>query len=63
MEQTRPTIERVWLSQKQASEYTGLNRTTLWRAVRDGELRAGRVGRAVRFERRELDRWLRGDEE
>jgi len=57
-----PTIERVWLTYAEASEYTGLDRTTLWRAVRRNELRAGGAGRAVRFERLELDRWLRGDE-
>jgi excisionase family DNA binding protein len=47
------------MSYEQASEHTGLERTTIYRAVRSGKLRAGGVGRAVRFERSELDRWLR----
>ena len=60
---TTTATERTWMSYAEAEEYTGLERTTLWRAVRAGELRSGGVGRAVRFEKAELDRWLRGDEE
>ena len=56
-------LEKVWLTTQEACEYAGgLHRTTLWRAVKRGGLRAGGVGRAVRFEKAELDRWLRGDE-
>jgi excisionase family DNA binding protein len=62
VEHTTPTVERAWLTYVQASEYTALDRTTLWRAVQRNELRAGGVGRAVRFERAELDRWIRGGE-
>lgn len=47
----------------QAAVYTGLDRTTIWRAVRRGDLKAGGSGRAVRFERTELDRWLRGGDQ
>ncbi len=56
MERTA-TIERMWMSYEQAAEYTGYDRTTLWRAVKRGELRIG----APRFERAELDAWLRGE--
>jgi excisionase family DNA binding protein len=56
----KPT-ERVWMSREQAANYTGLDKVTLWRAVRAGKLRAGGYGRAVRFERVELDRFMRGD--
>lgn len=59
--QTAEAPERTWLTYGQAEEYTGLERTTLWRAVRRGELRTGGAGRAVRFERAELDRFMRGD--
>ncbi len=53
------SIERVWLSPREASAYTGLDKVTLWRARKRGELRAGGAGRAVRFEKTELDRWMR----
>ncbi len=50
---------RIWLNYEQAAEYCGVERTTLWRAVKRGALRAGGVGRAIRFERTELDRFMR----
>jgi excisionase family DNA binding protein len=53
----------VWLNTREAADYCGMHVTTLWRAVKRGELKAGGVGRAVRFHRDELDRWLRGDEQ
>lgn len=56
------TEQRTWMSYEQSAEYCGVERTTIWRAVKRGELRAGGVGRAVRFERAELDRWMRGEE-
>lgn len=58
MEQAVAT-ERTWMNYQEAAEYTGLDRVTIWRAVKRGELRAGGLVRAVRFERAELDRWLR----
>lgn len=51
--------ERVWFDTAGAAEYAGVNPSTLWRARQRGELRAGGVGRSVRYERSELDRWLR----
>ncbi len=63
-EQLTEVPEPVWMTYEQAAQYCGVDRTTLWRAVKRGELRAGGVGRAVRFERGELDRLMRssGDE-
>jgi excisionase family DNA binding protein len=52
------TVERAYLSYSEAERYTGLNRVTLWRAVRAGGLRADGSGRAVRFHRDELDRFM-----
>jgi excisionase family DNA binding protein len=60
--QSTEVAERVgetWLTYEQASAHCGLDRVTLWRAVKRGDLHAGGAGRAVRFERAELDRWMR----
>lgn len=62
MNQTPTVPEKVWFTYSEAEGYTGLERTSMWKAVRRGTLRAGGVGRAIRFEKRELDRWMRGDE-
>ena len=62
-EQAVETTERTWLTRQQAADYCAVHPVTLWRAVRRGELRSGGVGRAVRFEKAELDRWLRGEKE
>ena len=53
--------ERPWLSYREAEAYIGVERTTIWRAVRAGKLRPGRAGRAVRFHRDDLDAWLRSE--
>ena len=41
-----------------AERYTGLNRVTLWKRVRSGELRAWKVGSAVRFRLADLDAFM-----
>lgn len=61
METTATITERTWMSYAEAGKYTGYDRTTLWRVVKRGELRIGGTPGAPRFERRELDRWMRGE--
>ncbi len=55
-------VEREWLNYPEAERLAGLSRTTLWRLVGGGEIKAARVGRAVRISRRSLEeymeRWL-----
>jgi excisionase family DNA binding protein len=51
-------VVRTYLSYSEAEQYTGLNRVTLWRAVRAGALRADGPAGAIRFHRAELDRWM-----
>lgn len=41
-----------------AEEYTTLHRVTLWRAVRDGKLKASGYGRAVRFHIEDLKAFM-----
>jgi excisionase family DNA binding protein len=42
-------ITREWVTYKQAEELSGLSRTTLWKLLSAGEIKAARVGRAVRI--------------
>lgn len=53
-----PAVERMYFNYTEAEKYTGLHRVTLWRAVRDGHLKAAGFGTAVRFNRDELDRFM-----
>ena len=51
-------IVREWLTYKEAEQLVGLSRTTLWKLLSAGEIKAARVGRAVRINRRSLDGYL-----
>jgi excisionase family DNA binding protein len=53
-----PVKTSPYLTYAEAAAYCRLDRTTLWRAVRAGDLRADGSGRAVRFHRKELDRFM-----
>ena len=52
-------VTREWVTYKQAEELSGLSRTTLWKLLSAGEIKAARVGRAVRINRRST-RWVPG---
>jgi excisionase family DNA binding protein len=51
-------ITPTWLSYSEAQRLVGLGRTTLWQLVSSGEVKAARVGRAVRLNRQSLERYL-----
>ena len=51
-------ITREWVTYKQAEELSGLSRTTLWKLLSAGEIKAARVGRVVRINRHSLDEYL-----
>jgi excisionase family DNA binding protein len=51
-------VEPAYLNYAEAERFTGLHRVTIWRAVRQGELKASGGGRGVRFSRDELRRWM-----
>jgi excisionase family DNA binding protein len=51
-------VNREWLTYKEAEELSGLSRTTLWKLLGAGEIKAARVGRAVRINRRSIDDYL-----
>jgi excisionase family DNA binding protein len=51
-------VTREWVTYKQAEDLSGLSRTTLWKLLSASEIKAARVGRAVRINRRSLDEYL-----
>jgi excisionase family DNA binding protein len=55
-----PTVEREWLSYREAEVYSGLSRTTLWKLVGAREIKAARVGRAVRLSKRSIQEYMEG---
>ncbi len=54
-------IVREWLTYKEAEQFVGLSRTTLWKLLGTGEIEYRRVGRAVRINRASLEAYMRGD--
>ena len=48
-----------WVTYRQAEQYSGLSRTTLWRVVSAGEIEAAKVERAVRIDRERLDAYMK----
>ena len=52
-------ITREWVTYKQAEELSGLSRTTLWKLISAGQIKAARVGRAVRINRESLNTYMR----
>lgn len=53
------TVESPYLTYEEAAQYTNVSSVTLWRAVRDRHLKPAGPGRAVRFHKDELDRFMR----
>jgi excisionase family DNA binding protein len=53
------TVQRSYFTYDEAADYTNVSSVTLWRAVRDGRLKPAGPGRAVRFHKGELDRFMR----
>ena len=51
-------VTREWVTYKQAEELSGLSRTTLWKLLSTSEIKAARVERAVRINRRSLNEYL-----
>ena len=56
--QTEQATSERYLNYEQATRYTGLSKTTIWRAYRNGELVASEAGRGIRFDIQELDKWM-----
>lgn len=52
-------LPRNWLTYAEAQMVSGLGRTTLWRLVGAGEIKAAHVGRAIRLDRHSLEEFMR----
>jgi excisionase family DNA binding protein len=52
------TARREWLNYRDAAEFTGLGRTTLWTLASTGQVRVAKVGAAVRFSRKSLQEFM-----
>ena len=54
----KTVIMPAWLDYKQAEAYASLSRTTLWELMNRGEIKAARIGRAVRIQRDSLEKFM-----
>jgi len=60
VDQSRP-IETPYLTSEQAVAYLGLPSVgALYHHIRENRLPVRRIGRSLRFDKRELDQWLAG---
>ncbi|HOV90473.1 MAG TPA: helix-turn-helix domain-containing protein [Syntrophorhabdaceae bacterium] len=48
-----------WLTIEELAEYLKIGRTKLYRMAQDGEIPASKVGNQWRFDREEIDRWMK----
>jgi excisionase family DNA binding protein len=60
MDVTQEWVRQEWVSYPEAEKYCGLSHTTLWRYVKNGEIRAARVGRSVRIHLPSLREFMEG---
>jgi excisionase family DNA binding protein len=58
MESVGSQWKREWLSYREASALVGLSRGTLHKLISNGEVRATKVGKAVRLNRSSLESWM-----
>ena len=54
----KTVIMPAWLDYKQAEAYSSLSRTTLWELINRREIKAARIGRAVRIQRDSLENFM-----
>jgi len=51
-------VEAEWLRYPDAERYSGLGRSTLFGLVQSGQIRAAKVGKAVRLSRSSIDQYM-----
>jgi len=53
-----PTVQPMLLTARQAAKALSVCEKTLWTLAQRGEIPAVRIGRAVRYDPRDLDDWI-----
>ncbi|MDA0591222.1 MAG: helix-turn-helix domain-containing protein [Planctomycetota bacterium] len=53
---------RLAFTMREAAQALGICERSIWQAIRDGRLKAAKLGRSVRIRAEELDRFLRDAE-
>jgi len=48
-----------WLTMDELAEYLKMGRTKLYRMAQEGEIPASKVGNQWRFDREEIDQWMK----
>ena len=48
-----------WLTIEELAEYLKMGRTKLYRMAQEGEIPASKVGNQWRFDRDEIDQWMK----
>jgi excisionase family DNA binding protein len=51
--------QNKWLTIDDLAEYLKMGRTKLYRMAQDGEIPASKVGNQWRFDREEIDQWMK----
>lgn len=54
----RATLEQEWISVAQMQKLIGIGRTKAYELIATGEIPAVKIGRVLRVNRRQLDKWL-----
>lgn len=52
----------VWLNFKELTDYLKMPRSTLYRLVQKKQLPGHKIGKVWRFDRDEIDRWIKSDQ-
>jgi excisionase family DNA binding protein len=56
----RPEMQPEWLTYREAETLIGLSRVTIWKLIQAKEVKAARVGKAVRISRQSLQAYMEG---
>ena len=51
-------VQSTWLTYREAETLTGLSRVTIWKLIGAKQIKAAKVGRAVRISRQSLEAYM-----